>query len=743
MKYLNIIITVILLHSSTYAEEINYIEVTGNNRISDNTIIMLSKFNKGDSMNTNDINQIIKNIYQSDFFENVEVKLLDETLTINVTEYPLIQDIKFIGTKNKNILNKIEESLILKPRKSFNEIYLIQDFERIDNQLKKLGYYFSDIKFNKIELDDNKIDLIYSIELGEKSKIKSISFLGNKSFKDSKLKSLIISEEYKFWKFLSGKKFLNEDLIEFDRNLLKNFYLNNGFYRVEIVSSFVKLTDDNQFEIIFNINENEKFFFNTLSINLPQDFSTINFNKLNREFENLKGEPYSINALNSILQKIELITLEEEFKSTETKVIETVDNNLISLDFIIKESEKFRVDKINIFGNNITEETVIRNQFEIDEGDIFNSILQKKTINNIKSLNIFKTVESKITTNDNEKTKSIDINIVEKPTGEIMAGAGAGTDGATFLFAIKENNYLGQGLKINSEINLSKENLKGTISLINPNFRNSDKSVSASIQSLELDKLDKSGYKTNRSTAAAGTKFEYKDDFFLGITPSVSYEDIQTSSTASTLLKKQNGNSFDIFMDLNFDYDKRNQKYQTSKGYRTAYSVGLPLVSNNNTLKNNFSYTNYMSLYDNNLTKLSINLISAHSISNDNIKISERVFIPGNKLRGFESGKVGPKDNKDYIGGNYASFVNISSTLPKLFEDSQNIDLSIFSDIGNVWHVDYDSSVPESNKIRSSLGIGIDWFTVVGPLTFSLATPITKASTDKTETFRFNIGTTF
>ena len=194
---------------------------------------------------------------------------------------------------------------------------------------------------------------------------------------------------------------------------------------------------------------------------------------------------------------------------------------------------------------------------------------------------------------------------------------------------------------------------------------------------------------------------------------------------------------------MNFDYDKRNQKFQTSDGYRSYYSIDLPIISDSNTLKNYYQISHYFDLYEKNISSLSFYVETANSITNDDIKLSERINIPSGKLRGFEAGRVGPKDGDDYIGGNFAYSLNFSSTLPYILEESQNVDLLFFIDAANLWGVDYDSSLNDSGDIRSSTGIGLDWFSPLGPMNFSLAYPITKEKGDKTESFRFNLGTSF
>ena len=207
--------------------------------------------------------------------------------------------------------------------------------------------------------------------------------------------------------------------------------------------------------------------------------------------------------------------------------------------------------------------------------------------------------------------------------------------------------------------------------------------------------------------------------------------------------KSQEGDYWDSFLTLSVDVDKRNQKFKTTDGYRTYYNLDLPIISDNNTLTNTLSYKSYAELYENNITSYSFFIQGANSITNDDVKLSERLFISGNRLRGFENGKIGPKDGADFVGGNYAAAVNFSTTLPTFLQNNQNVDLLFFIDAANLWGVDYDSTINDSSKIRSSIGLAVDWLTVVGPLNFSLSEAITKTETDVTESFRFNIGTTF
>ena len=530
--------------------------------------------------------------------------------------------------------------------------------------------------------------------------------------------------------------------MQLDLRLLKNFYLNNGYYNIEVNSTFAKLIDENEFELIFNINANEKIYFGDIRLDIPNDFDRNNFKEIEKFFTKIKNEEYSINTIDNILEKIDNITELEQYQFIKASVFEEILADRINLTFKIRETEKFYIKKINVFDNNVTKESVIRNQFISDEGDPYNELLLNKSINNLKSLNFFKNVQYEVIDGKDYNSKIINITVEEKPTGEISASAGVGTTGSSIGFGVRENNFLGSGISLDSNIIVGTDSIKGLFTVKNPNYNNTNKSVYFSGESSELDNYKTYGYKTNKIGFSLGTNFEFFDDTFFGFGLSNMYEKIETDETASSLQKSQEGNYWDSFLKLDFDYDKRNQKFQTNSGFRSFYSIDLPLISETKTIKNRYNYSYYTEIFEKNISSFSIFLESANSIDN-NVKLSERVNMPSSKLRGFEAGRLGPKDGEDFIGGNYAYALNFNSTIPQLFEESQNVDVLYFIDVGNVWGVDYDSSLKNFDKIRSSTGIGLDWYTPIGPLNFSIAHPISKEDSDKTEKFRFNLGTTF
>jgi outer membrane protein insertion porin family len=741
--FFNLIILLSFLTFSSYSKNYENIIINGNERISNETILVFSEISEDQSLNENSINVILKKLYKSGFFKDVNVKIEDNNLTISVLENPIIQTVFINGIKRKKTEESLFEILSLKNRSSYNSINVKKDENAILNYLKDQGFYFSTIISSYQDLGDNKIDLYYDIELGNKAKISKISFVGDKRFKDSTLRSVILSEEFRFWKFISGKKYLNENLINYDKRLLNNFYKNKGFYNVVIESSFASYLGKDEFEVLYNISSGEKFYFNEFNLNLPIDYELENFDELNKIFNDLKREKYSLNSIDKILKEIDKIVLNEQFEFLKSSVREEINDNFINLTFDIGESEKFYVEKINILGNNITREEVIRNNLLVDEGDAFNELLQAKTLNNLKALNFFSKVDSEVVDVPNQNKKIINISVEEKPTGEIMAGAGVGTSGGTVAFGVSENNYLGRGIEFTSDVAVSAESLKGLISINNPNYNGSNKSLNASLESTITDRLKNFGYKSNKTGLSIGSEFEFYDDLYWNAGFSSYVEKLDTDSTASASIKKQEGSYFDTFFNQTFSYDKRNQKFKTSDGYISRFTQNVPLISKSYTLTNAYDYKTYNQWFDENVFSFGFFAKTANSLSSKDVKLSDRLFLPSSKLRGFESGKVGPKDGVDYIGGNYAASINLATTLPQIMPNLQNTNFSVFFDAANIWGIDYNSSLSDNSKIRSSVGIAVDFFTPIGPLNFSLTEPISKGSNDITESFRFNIGTTF
>ena len=745
IKFLfKIIIIYCSIITFSLSEIIRDVIVEGNNRISKQTIITYGNIKLNTNYDNEKINDVLKNLYSTNFFEDISITKTNDSLKIIVKENKIIQTTIIEGVKSNTIKQSILETMYSKDKAPFLERKVSDDINRIKNAVNNLGYYFAEIESQILENNNDTVDLIININLGDKASIGKIEFIGDKTFKDRTLRNVIISEESKFWKFISKNKFINQNLIERDKRLLKNFYLNRGYYDVSIDSTNASFQDNKKFKLIYKINSGEQYIINNTKLILPIDYDPINFQKLELKLSELNNELYSFSQISKVVEEIDKISLSREYDFINAEVIEKkIADNKIDIEFIIKETDKFYVERINIFGNNITQENVIRNSLEIDEGDPFNELLNAKSLNNLRSLNIFKEVKSNITDGEKINTKVINLEVTEKPTGEITLGAGVGSEGGSFGFGVTENNFLGKGVKLGTSLRVSEDTIRGNFSVTNPNFNYSNKMLITNVESTTIDKLEDNGYETTKTGFSFGTRYEQYENIYFSPSISTYIEDLTTSDKASASLKKQTGNYFETQFSYSLDLDERNQKFQTYDGHRITFNQGLPLISDEFAFSNSINIEKWHKFNNEMVTNFGIYSKLITSLNDEEVRITDRLTLPRSKLKGFQFSKIGPVDAGDYVGGNYAASINFDTTLPMILPSFENIDFKYFIDVGNVWGVDYSDSIDDSNKIRSSTGVSVDWFTPIGPLNFSLAQDISKASTDKTEGFQFNLGTTF
>ena len=726
------------------AEIVNDVLINNNKRIAKESIITLGNIKFGNDYNQSDLDEILKNLYKTNFFSDIKISIENNKMIIYVEENKIIQKIKIKGIKSKTIQNSILEQLQLKDRSPFVEYKTKQDLSRIKNSLSLSGYYFSKVNITIQENDNDTVDLIYDINLGEKAKISRIEFIGNKVFKERKLRNLIVSEETRFWKFVTKRKYLNKEQIARDERLLKNYYLNRGYYDVVVNATSARYLDNDSFTLTYNIDAGNIYRINKTKVILPIDYNKKNFIKVEKLLSELEDELYSFRKLSKIVDQIDKISLLREYDFISASINEEkIENNKINISLEVSETEKFYVEQINIFGNDITQENVIRDSLEVDEGDPFNELLHAKSINNLRARNIFKNVKSEISNGSELNKKIININVVEKPTGEVLLGAGVGSDGSSIGFNVSENNFLGQGIKMSAGLRLSEDTIRGNLTTNIPNYKYTNKPLRTNIQSDVVDKMSDSGYEAKKTGFSFGTSIERYEDLFFSPEFSSYFENLKTSSTASDNLKKQEGSYFETAFAYTIDYDKRNQKWQTSEGFRSKFTQSLPVISDNFAMLNGYEFTKWINFDNDLITKIDIYGRAKNSITGDDVRLSERLHIPSKKLKGFVSRAVGPVDGDDYVGGNFTAALNFTSTLPMILQSLETVDMRFFLDAANVWGVDYRDNYDDSNKIRSSTGLSIDWFTPIGPLNVSFAQPLSKVSTDKTETFQFNLGTTF
>ena len=735
-------ILIFILSFKLNAAVINEIVIKGNSRVSDETIKVYGGINENENVDASKINEILKNLYSTNFFENVEVKETNGLLEIIVEEYPVVNQLIIEGEPSNRIKKKIEELIFTKSKQSFIKSSVSRDINLIKNLYSSIGFNFANVDVQIKEVDKKNFDVLINIDKGEVTKIASINFIGDKKIRTNRLRNIIASEKDYFYKVLSKNTKFSKNLVDLDIRLLKNYYRSLGFYDVKISSNSAELNKDKSIDLIYTIEAGQRYRINKISTNVDATFNKEIFLPLNKKYKEVIGEYHSPFKIKNLIEEIDLIIAKNNLQFVEHNVLETIEGDSISVVFNILEGEKVLVERIEIVGNSVTNEDVIRGELILDEGDPFTKLGLEKSIAEIKSRNIFGDVTYEVVNGTEKNLKVVKINVEEKPTGEISAGAGIGTNGGSFAINISENNWLGKGERVDFEIEVDQESIGGTLNFSDPNYDFLGNAINYYISSENNDKPNQ-GFENTVITSGINTSFEQFRNIYTKLGVNATYDDLRTDSNASGSLKKQAGEFTELATIYGFSHDGRDRSFMPTKGSIFGFEQSFPFYADKSFISNTITYSKYNSFTENFIGAGKIYLSSINGINDDEVRISKRKTLSTKRLRGFERNKIGPMDGKDHVGGNYAAAVNLEANLPNLLPENTRTDVSLFLDFGNLWGVDYDSTIDESNDIRSSTGVAASWNSPLGPMTFILSTNLSKASTDETESFNFNLGTTF
>ena len=738
------IIVIFLLLTNNLFAEIKKVNVVGNNRVNSVTIESLvdKKITNIDSIY---INNLTKKIYDTDFFADVKISFSQDILTINVVENPIVNFFYINGVKDSD-LDQVNKIITLKENSIFSASKLKKDIEATREFLNATGFYQASINPEVIKVDNNQINLIINIDKKEISKIKNIYFIGNKHFSDSQLLDVITSSEDGWWKFFSTSA-LSEQRIEYDKQLLKEFYRSKSFYDAQIESAFASVDKNNKFTLTYSINSGKKYKFGDYDLKVSGlQLKETDISEIKKNFNNLlKNEFYSPLIINKFNKQITNFLENKRFGNFEINIqdVKSADDK-INIIVQLNEGQKSLINRVNIQGNTITEEKVIRDNLIISEGDQLNSTKVKKSVDNIKSKQIFSKVDYKIEDSDKKNFKDLNLFVKEQPTGNISAGVGYGTNGGLFEASINERNFLGQGINLNFTGRLSSDVIRGELAYVDPNYNNSNKELAVSLFS-ELDDYTNSGYQNKRAGTKFATKYEIYEDVFFRPNLGVQFDKLEVTGDASNLLRSRQGDFITTSFGYNFLYDQRDSKFNPTSGSIIYFDQNIAtFFSDIPTVQTGVGATFYNELFsDKFIGSVKGRLANVTAFNDKDVKLSDRIFASSSDLRGFEQRGVGPVDSGDHIGGNNLATLSLKTTFPNPIPENLRATTFLFLDMGNVWGADYSSSIPDSSKLRTTTGVAIDLMSPVGPLSFTYSIPLSKASTDKEQNFLFNIGSSF
>lgn len=746
-KHLFITLLFVCFYLTTaFAEDLKKsdIKISGNVAISKETILNLIETDK-EILKSDDLNSMQKKLFETNFFSKVDIKIEGNQVSIYLIENPIIEYVFITGLEERqDYLVNIEKKISLKANSIFSESLLNKDIKSINEFLSSAGYSQSNVEYKINKITNNKVNVFLDIKLNQQFHVREIFFLGDKVFSSSTLKSVISTTQKSWLSLFNTTAIPSVNRINYDISSLKSFYLSRGYYDVQVVNGSIDYIDQNLVNIVFVVNAGGKFFFQKPSVInsalSPKDRDLL---FVNNEIKELYSKSYDPAILNKVLKNINTYFLDRNITANAEYRLKKESPNELSIVFEISEiTEKKFINNIYVKGNDITEEKVVRNSLLFAEGDLYSVSNVNKSLDTLKSLGIFKNIN--ITNEDikNSKNINITVSLEEMATGEIAAGAGYGSSGGLVSFILKERNLFGQGIGSNISLNIGTQKVLGNISLSNPDFSGTGNTLRTSLFASQYF-YDNAGYENKVYGGNVSTAYEMFKDITFESGFGADYDSIDSKSASSDLIKSRDGNYKTTKVFYNFYNDKRDRKFNPTSGYTFGFGQGLAtFVSDIPYISNNAFGSFYNGFSEDFIGTIKYKIKSINSINDKDVKLSDRIFLSDNELRGFGYREVGPKLNSEFIGGNYSYSTSFSTTVPNGLPDKWGTTSNLFFDVANVWGTDFDG-IADSDTIRSSVGVGFSWVSPMGPLSFTFTEAISKNSTDALQSFSFKLGSTF
>ena len=747
MRKFLIFIFILSTISYSFASEnlIEEIEITGNQRIDVETVISYADISINDEYSDDIGNEILKSLFKTELFSNIEIKYSNNKLIISIIENPTINLIKFKGNskvKDEDLLIEVQ----LKERSVYSRSKVKKDIERILSLYQRNGRLSTEV-IPKIEtLGENRINLSYEILESEVSRVSKIIFIGNNAFSSSKLKSIMKTKERTFLRFFSSADKYDPDKIEYDKQLISQFYNNNGFPNFNFTSSIAELSQNtNNFEVILYIDEGDRYNFG--EINVSTKLKKINSEAALSLIPVTSGDTFDRSKIFDSIETIKELAEGEGYSFVEIKpkFKEDYDNKTVNIEIDINEGPRVYVNSINIAGNTRTIDQVIRREIGLSEGDAYNKFVANYSKDSIRSLGFFSSVE--ITDEKSNFPDKIDltINVEEKNTGEASVGAGysSSTSGSITL-GLRENNFLGKGQKVNFAATFASTRNTYDISITEPYFNNKNLSVSADLYSNFSDPTGVN-YETEDIGIGIGLGFPLASDKSILTKYSLYTSKVKPDANATAYERLLGGTDTVSQVGYIFTFDKRNSRYKPSRGFNFKLSQDLAgLGGTSYYYRNTAEYNVYKRLSDRLIGALKVSAGSVNGYNGKYQPLSSNFRLGGKKLRGFKSGKLGPKTGTSYTGGQYFYLTSLETNIDFNL-DAYDITSTLFLDAGSVWGLENPaySSINGDHNLRSSAGVNFNWDSAIGPINIIYAVILENEPTDTTDNLYFDIGYNF
>lgn len=744
-KTLIIIFIFILSFSKSYANNLKFIGLNKLSMEDLNRITSTDLYKK--SFNIYEIDQITKDLYNSDLIEEVTFKEFSDNYIISIKEYSIIENIYING--NVFIKNEAINSFLLsKNNQIFNKSKALDDLKNIRKFYETQGFKDAQVEFYTEKFTSDRVNLIIDINENNQSQIKNIDFKGNVTFSDKLLYSKISTKDLSFYNIFTKGSNFDLSQFDFDKNKILKFYKDKGFAN-SIINYEISKTLSNSYKLTFYIKENSRKKINKTNFLLEDEIISL-ISKSITIFEKklLKNNNYyDFNLINEFLVKVNKILISNNVQDIYIDIdIKNLEENL-QINFIEKKNLSKIVNKINIYGNSITKDKVIRSKLDLEPGDYYNDYLlisSQNRLNRLPYINQISITPSEVDLNKNVVNLDIDLDENKKTGNFLLGGSFSGDVGLGLGLSIKDYNFLGTGNEIISTLDLNSERAIFKIEYsdypsFNPRLKNT-----YSIYNLQNDLQSTYGYNQDQKGFGFKTNFELNDNVSLSngirFNSSKGYSAVNSNSHISDNI----GNFEDFIYDLKILYDSTNDIFYPTKGYKNSFSLNISpeSISDDSYYKIRLSNENYYTLpSSNNFIFLNNQFGIADSFNSSKLKTINTFSLGGLNFKGFNYRGIGPKENNYYLGGNkfFTSTLGYGSSF--IFDDKDNINIKLFTTIGSLWGSDYTSN--NEFDLRTSTGLSFDILTAVGPISLTYAIPIDKDNDDSTKRFNFSIGTSF
>jgi outer membrane protein insertion porin family len=734
--------------SDTSIPAISEIIIEGTQRIEPNTVRSYMRVKPGDRMAPELVNDMLKALFATGLFADVTIRREGTALIVRIVENPIINRIAFEG--NKRIKDEVLQSEVqLRPRIVYTRTRVQSDVKRILDLYRRGGRFAANVEPKVIQLEQNRVDLVFEIVEGPETGINSISFIGNRRFSDRALKSVILTKESRWYRFFGSSDHYDPDRLTFDRELLRRHYLKRGYADFRVLSAVAELTQNRQeFFVTVTIEEGERYKFG--SADVVSKIAEVEAEQFVDLIEMDSGDWYDTEPVDDTALAITdaVGNLGYGFVDVRPKPKKNREDRLINLVFEIEEAPRVFVEKIDIRGNVRTLDKVIRREFRLVEGDAFNASKFRRSRDRIRNLGFFRKVDINTVAGTSPDKTVVEVDVEEQSTGELSIGGGFSTTvGPIADISIRERNLLGKGQSLSASFQISGATQEFDISFTEPYFLERQLSTGIDLFHVSEDNLEDSSFKSKRAGLALRVGYEINELLSQEVRYSFRREAVEdVKDEASQFIKSQAGTFFTSLVGQTLIHDARNNRADPTEGYFISLSNVLAgFGGTEHYLSSKIDGSYYYSFTDDIIAGLTGELGHIFGIG-DEVRINDRYFLGGDNLRGFESRGVGPRDSvtDDALGGKslFAATAELSFPvgLPKEF----GLTGAVFSDIGMLTGAEDDGSqILDEASIRASVGFGVAWRSPAGPFRVDFALPLVKEVFDNTEVFRFNFGTRF